>query len=439
MVETVSKARENSRNSGVEPYHLFTVLGEHFIFDTTGCRFYQIDEISADFLSLALRNPIQQAKLILKNTKKYTDHDVELLYEEILFLEQNGLFDVPNSYINLSDAENTMQQTNIKNGLVELQLLLAENCNLACRYCYCSITRDLPEQGLMDIMTAKSAIDLALQQDISRVAITMFGGEPLLNKPVIDFIMEYTPVQAEKINKKPHYVITTNATLLDEKTINYIVDYNFGLMVSMDGPKELHDNQCPTKTGKGSFDLAAKNIKELMKHRTVGVRATMTHPVPDLRKLINFFLDFGFYPLCICSATSRLETPQITDCTEDDYSQLIEQIEGLLPWMLEYLKRGKIPPYFPQDVWCEIIANNRMSADFWLFNCGAGHGKCAVDAQGIMYPCAKFAGMANWQVGNVHQGLDTEKVKKMWLDFLKCIEPVCGKCWAYPVCHGPCI
>lgn len=357
----------------------------------------------------------------------------------MLFLKRNGLFDVKNNYIKLADAKNEMRKIDINNELIETQFLLTDDCNLSCRYCYCSVSRDLPQNGLMDVETAKSAIDFLFHQDTPNVTITMFGGEPLLNKPAIDFIMEYSQSLAKEINKKIYYSITTNATLLDKKSINYIVDYNFGLMVSIDGPKKLHDNQCPMRNGEGSFDLAMKNIKELMKRRSVGIRATMIHPVPNLKELIDFFIDSGFYPLCICAASNRLDTPQVTDFTKNDYKELTEQIENLLPWILGYLAKGENPPYFPQETWYRAIKDNDIDANFRLFNCGAGYGKCAIDPTGAIFPCAKFAGMTNWKIGNIQNGVDPDKIKNMWLKFLECIEPTCGKCWAYPVCHGPCI
>lgn len=73
--------------------------------------------------------------------------------------------------------------------------------------------------------------------------------------------------------------MTTNGTLLDDEIIGYIKKYNFGLMVSLDGPQKLHDKQCPTQGGKGSYEMAVKGIKRLMaRRRAVTVRGTMVHP-----------------------------------------------------------------------------------------------------------------------------------------------------------------
>lgn len=69
-------------SNSVVPYHLFNVKGENFIFDTTNCRFYQIDEISANFLSLALNYPLPNVKSILRKTKNFPSSDLEHIYKK---------------------------------------------------------------------------------------------------------------------------------------------------------------------------------------------------------------------------------------------------------------------------------------------------------------------------------------------------------------------
>lgn len=210
-------------------------------------------------------------------------------------------------------------------------------------------------------------------------------------------------------------------------------------MVSLDGPQQLHDKQCPTKTGQGSFDLAAKNIKRLMKRRTVGVRATMVHPMPNLKGLVDFFIQFGFNNMVIAAATNRKEASTEYDFTREDMQEYVKQLEKFLPWTLQYLFSGKKPPYFIYERWYTQIISGKVFPDFFRFNCGAGRNVVGVDTDGKLYPCAKFSGLKNWCIGNAKNGIDTSRTKDMWLHFMYCIAPICGKCWAYPVCGGPCM
>ena len=440
-VKNQSQARElsNLKLQKLPPYHLFKIYEDYFVFDTTGCRFYKIDELTSDFLMLSLSLSINDAAKTLIASGKYEKDKIIAVKKEIVYLSRHGLFDKINSYINIRSVKKSIEACNINDAVMDIQLALSENCNLACKYCYCAKNYDVSQSVLMPEHIAKKMIDFLVSQRPQKVEITMFGGEPLLNKPVIDFIMSYSKREDVRREKQISYIITTNATLLDDKTIDYIVNDNFGLMVSLDGPKALHDAQCPTKSGKGSFDIATKNIKKIMQRRTVSVRATMTHPMPNLKELVDFFINFGFFNIVIGTATNRVDAPSDCDFDQNDMKEYCQQQEELLPWALEYLKQGKKPPYFIFERWYNSITTNTISKLPCLFNCGAGTAVIGVDAKGNFFPCAKFIGLNNWIIGGVEKGVDIVKCKLQWERYIEAIAPYCGKCWAYPLCHGPCI
>jgi len=97
--------REDRKKRRIEPYHLFTMSGEYFIFDTTGCRFYKIDELTSDILLLCLSLPILQAKNILIASGKYTKQEICQVVKEIRYLSRHGLFETVDTYINLKKVK----------------------------------------------------------------------------------------------------------------------------------------------------------------------------------------------------------------------------------------------------------------------------------------------------------------------------------------------
>ena len=74
-----------------------------------------------------------------------------------------------------------------------------------------------------------------------------FGGEPLLNWDLIQQVTAYVADLAAKrgVGKSLH--ITTNAILLDDERIKFLDDNGFSLIVSLDGPEELHNQMRPAK------------------------------------------------------------------------------------------------------------------------------------------------------------------------------------------------
>ena len=423
----------------MKPYHLFKVLDSYFVYDCSTCQFYEIDELTSDLLLLALRLPLSEAANALELSGKYSHADIKSVCREIKFLFRHGLADAPHPYISLSQSKKILKNTDLSGEVCEIHLILAENCNLACRYCYCAKSNPVHCQKLMPVEVARKAVDFLFAQKSHDLNITYFGGEPLLNKKVLDDIMAYSKQCNHDHARKVSYSLTTNATLLDGKTIDYIVKDNFGLMVSLDGPKELHDAQCPDKSGNGTYDRATANIRKIMKRRPVGVRATMIHPLPNLRKLIDFFVKFGFNSMVLGMASNRQDTPNECDLTGEDLAESVRQHEQLLPWMLSYLRQAKRPPYFLHERWYDAIRNGEATASPHPCACGAGTRVIAVDTKGNFYPCSKFVGLKKWRIGSLAKGLDLDKVKEQWGKYVTAISRHCGKCWAYPVCHGPCI
>lgn len=233
--------------------------------------------------------------------------------------------------------------------------------------------------------------------------------------------------------------MTTNGTLLDDEVIGYIKRYNFGLMVSLDGPKELHDKQCPTQNGDGSYDAAVAGIKKLMaRRRSVTVRCTMIHPLPRMLDLIKFYEDFGFTRIVMGKATNPIN-PSGVDCDQSDIDEHFRQeSEDLIPWMLEKLNKGETPKYFPYGPFIKNNEEGKISTKVSSFKCGACRGTMTVGADGTLYPCHRFVGMQAWQLGNIATGPDYEKCKDFWRKYRNSTKDKCKTCWMWSLCKGAC-
>lgn len=422
------------------PYHIFECLGERFIYDTSSCRFFHIDEPTYHFLDLCRAYSIEEAGSMLLNSNRFQSEVIESVANEVNILKKHGLFDVPDYSISAKSLERELEQR-YSTPWNKLELALSETCNLACKYCYCGTCRDMPNQGLMSETVARQAVTwlFAVSGKSESVSITFFGGEPLLNKPVFRFAIEYSQRLAKLHGKKVFYSMTTNGTLLDDEIIGYIKRYNFGLMVSLDGPPEIHNAQCPTQDGQGSFDMAAAGIKKLMaRRRMVTVRCTMTHPVPKMLDLIKFFEDFGFTRIVLGRTVNPVK-PSPVDCTEEDFVECVRQErEELIPWILEKLAAGEVPKYFPYAHFIKEQEKGACSPNVSPFKCGACRGTTTVGADGTLYPCHRFVGMRAWRIGSISEGPDYERCKQFWRDYRSTIADGCESCWMWAQCKGPC-
>lgn len=420
------------------PYHLFVYEGRFFAYHLGLGKCLSVSPEAFELLTLrqTMSGDAATRAFLAKHP------GAEAVVRETETLESCGFFEAADNGFEADDGrfEQALARRYEEEPWSRLELSLSERCNLACRYCYCGTCRDeLPNSGLMPWETAKRAIDgLFARCRGQDVTITFFGGEPLLNKEVMKRAVAYCREQASAKGVKANFVTTTNATLMDDETAELIAANNFGLMVSMDGPRELHDAQCPTRAGTGSWELAAAGVRLLMKHRRrVTVRCTMAHPIPDMLSLVRFFTDFGFTRIVLGSVENP-QFPSACDFTDEDRAGEERQLtEKIVPWMLSELSAGRNPAYDPFADIEEAFAGAEPPTPSF-FHCGACRGNMTVGADGALFPCHRFVGLREWTLGSVEKGPDLDRCRRFWRDYRSCVKEHCAGCWAYRLCGGPC-
>lgn len=146
-------------------------------------------------------------------------------------------------------------------GHEQLILNITERCNLRCRYCtYSGLYAHHRRHGTKDMPpeVAHKAIDHFLANLGEEPCLSFYGGEPLLRLDLIQDLVAY----AEARTPRPlSYAITTNGILLDEPARAYLRAKGFGVLVSLDGPPEIHDRYRVDGGGRGSFARVVANLE----------------------------------------------------------------------------------------------------------------------------------------------------------------------------------
>jgi len=185
---------------------------------------------------------------------------------------------------------------------MRLAILPIEDCNLDCVYCY-EDHRKLRER-LFPPMSAKvvSGINNWIKaqyeaQNLQKVNLSWFGGEPLMAPDVIDEISQWC------IHLGINTVgdMTTNGTALNLKMLTRMVKLNHveHFKISLDGAREDHDQTRIVKLSKkqmlvknpkrkGTFDKIWKNLLEAKKS---GLRFQITLRIHVTRANIGQKLD----------------------------------------------------------------------------------------------------------------------------------------------------
>jgi len=137
-------------------------------------------------------------------------------------------------------------------------------CNQKCIYCH-SIPQSLQAKNFdMDEDTAKAIVDFIFKSPTDLIVIEFQGGDCLLNFDVVKTIVEYAEEVSKKVKKRVLFSLVTNLTLMTEEILEFLIKHQImGLATSLDGPKEVHDENRKYLSGKGTYDDVVYWVKRL--------------------------------------------------------------------------------------------------------------------------------------------------------------------------------
>lgn len=318
-----------------------------------------------------------------------------------------------------------------------LTLNVTHSCNLRCRYCYLDKEPFTSESAMMTKDTARKAVDFMLNdfEELERLGISFYGGEPLLNSPVIKTTMLYAIHQA-KLRGLPdvEFHITTNGTLLNDEIIGFIKRYKINVLVSLDGPSIIHDSMRVFPDGSGSHSIVIDNLRKLFSaggNYEISASAVVTRR-NRMKAAFDYVSLFDFKDIKI-SYVRYLENCNF-GLTRVDREHYIRDMKYVAQDCVEKLSNGTRPPYYNFEtkilqLWKGLRRN---------YFCPAGIRRFGVSPSGDIYPCGPAAAMGKCWLGHVKNGLDHRRV----MSFVRSIaienKNDCSKCWARYLCAGGC-
>ena len=415
-------------------YHLFEHKGLYFAFDVEKVVALRIDRPAYDFLE-AMQASGSAEEAMERLTDRYEADVLSQLAQEVAALQGQGYLVGPVTGPDEEDFEQLIARL-VKKSTGNIELYLAEACNMRCKYCYVG-ENDALHNGLMPSEVARAAVDLVFRRSrgVPNIQITFFGGEPLLNKPVMREVIAYSQMLGQQHGKTVRYSLTTNATLLDDEVIGYIKQYNFGLMISLDGPPEIQNEMRPMADGSGSFDQVARNVKRLMRRRKrVTVRCTISNRHLNLVDIVEFLEGFGFTRVGLSRCDGKSYRTGEYDIGPEEYALLEEQYERLLERYLRQIEQGEELRF---DQFTGGAKGMHKPERAPLLRCGVCRGCTTVGVDGKLYPCHRYVGMEKYVVGDVWTGVDEQKHADYLREYFK-TKKKCETCWAIHYCGGMC-
>lgn len=367
--------------------HFFSVSDRRYCFDEVTRNCFQVDQASED----ALR--IFEASGRTVNSKLLTKSLAAKGYDQTTIAE---LEDDIDEYQRLSERTFLTKDTPRK--LRSIELHVSHACNLGCSYCFAGKGDYGTSPLLMTDEIAFKAVDylVASSSENETLAIVFFGGEPMINEPLIWKTVDYS----KRIypNRNFTYSITTNGTLLNDTAVTSFKEHGFSVLISLDGTGCKHDASRPYKTGGGSFSDIDKNVRRFSESFPFGARATLTNNNCNLVEDYLQFKEMGFRRIYFSPVSSFDENIKL-----DEHS-LNKIRAGLIDLADQYLKQidqGEKPLFRTLKTAVDLIMSNRIA----FVGCGAGRRFISVTPEGDVYPCHRFVGMMRFKMGNIVTGM----------------------------------
>lgn len=215
--------------------------------------------------------------------------------------------------------------------------VISLRCEHTCSYCQVSRVTQNKEKYDMSIFHIDKGIDIMMKSPNPNVTMEFQGGEALLAfdniKYAITKAQELAPIYGKRIN----FVICTNLALINENILNYCKDNEVLISASLDGPKEVHDEN-RNKPYHSSYELAIKGIELsrqiIGKENVSALMTTTSHSLSYPIEIVNEYLKQGFngiflrsispYGFALRTQKNRYETEDFLEFYKIALNRIIE-------------------------------------------------------------------------------------------------------------------
>ena len=161
--------------------------------------------------------------------------------------------------------------TNMREDTEQLRVtvLTTLQCNFACDYCFQGDHGDYNKFAAKMSMEQARGVAQWIENRLDEVhpekfVITFFGGEPLLNLPVMYDLAERAHAMCEERGVKMLINIITNGLLLTEAVVDRLQPFGLnGIKITLDGDKDTHNRMRPLRGGQGTFDRIIENVRRV--------------------------------------------------------------------------------------------------------------------------------------------------------------------------------
>lgn len=359
------------------------------------------------------------------------------------------------------DFNELIQRYRSKNSFIKFGpslhvVVVTLRCNHKCLYCHASAGPEENKELDMTMDLAKEVVDTIFKTTSPSLTIEFQGGEPLLNWPVVKFIIEYSR-EKEKIDKKNLQIaMVSNFSLMDDEKLKYFLKHRVSLCTSFDGPEDVHN--------KNRFFLEGNSYKNVVKwlkkssqlygkklnvYRPAALTTITKYTLPHHKKLVDEYVGLGLHSIYLRPLNpfgfARKTWQQIGYNQEEFIDFYKKSMDYIIDLNLN--KKKKIKESLATTFLTKILTDKDPNHMDYRSPCGAGIGQVAYNYDGDIYTCDEGrmfgrVGDDSFKMGNIRANdykelMESDVVKSMCM--ASCLDtiPSCNEC-AYKSYCGVC-
>ena len=366
-------------------------------------------------------------------------------------------FDLPRMSLSSTMSDDEKITAKVSHHIHRLCFITTEECNLRCKYCvYTGSYKGTRLHNSKHVITwpiAKKAVDYfaTVSDCVPTRTISFYGGESLLEFELIRKIVEYS----KTLSIPFQYSISSNLVLLNQEIQDFLIENDFKITVSLDGPKEIHDLFRVSKSQQPTHSIVENNLWAIRKSsesffiKNVSINTVIVPHKEQLDSLDKYFSTDLFNGMPIYAFHVYTLNPNENTFVDKygyydflkRYNRYSEDVFINKHIRKEYdLENYRISYNHNIRSIKRIYFRNLINLDsfpnYWPNGmCILGMRSMMVSSSGQLFPCETLYDKHELSIGNIDQGINAGYISKVTNEYISQSSELCKSCWAYRLCY----
>jgi len=287
------------------------------------------------------------------------------------------------------------------------------------------------EKSAMSPGTAVKVVDALYEglSEVPKIRIHLYGGEPFINLPAIEAMVKRA---REKDPGRFGFAVTTNGTFLDDAVIDVLEAGKFQVIVSIDGPAEIHD-ECRRTAKGGPTHKDVIRFLEAVRSRT-SCRVWAASVIRSGWRLIDAIDYLSTLPIHSIKAQAVRIPPEAPYALSGEELELYKQdLETVGRRVIEELEAGKVPK---DKRFTGRVLRLLLEGEDMMSYCDAGRTNFGITPSGEVLACL-LVDDSSARLGHINDDPGVWKQAGLkWRD--RPLRSKCKSCANLQLCGGGC-